>query len=629
MKNFKKFTAAIAATLMAATMVAPMALNAFAAGETAIKNVEFTLDATGFDSVTADAYKIFNITKEGSGYVTNDEAWTPAAMQAAVVGALNVALGYTGDNAGDAISSLTPSEALKEISALASNAKGTGTADVFARELAKAIGAGSFDAAKTPLTEKDGKFVFGSAEDAVAPADGYYIVLATATKKNSEDGSVADETTKSLGMLTVVNGETEKIGKDGNAKVALPSVEKKVLEDDNEAEDDYATYEQDDAKWNDNADLQIGQTATFGLYGTLPSNYDMYDSYYYKFNDTLNKVFERPTNFTVETEDGTVLSQITGEGPEATGDYKIVVNGDGITSDWTISIEFPNLKTNAGITEDTVIIVKYDTALTDAAVAGAPNENKVNLTYSNNPNNGGNGETSTTPDDKTAVYTYDFKFEKTFWNGTSPLTPEEIVNGTYKDLKFHIGTHKFKKVTPTTDSPYDYILIDDDDTTTTPTTTDLKLTLIDDEGNVVKVDENGKPYKTNGESPEDYYTKEEVEGFKLVVRIKGLDSDEYTITEETPTDFAYKAIEEAEFELQSELTYVQDRASFESVDYEWSSDDYTADGDGWLEIKNNQGSTLPSTGGIGTTLFYLGGGAMVAVAGVFLITKKRMGKDEA
>lgn len=47
-----------------------------------------------------------------------------------------------------------------------------------------------------------------------------------------------------------------------------------------------------------------------------------------------------------------------------------------------------------------------------------------------------------------------------------------------------------------------------------------------------------------------------------------------------------------------------------------------------MEIENKKGSSLPSTGGMGTTLFYLGGGAMVAVAGVFLITKKRAGKSE-
>lgn len=43
-----------------------------------------------------------------------------------------------------------------------------------------------------------------------------------------------------------------------------------------------------------------------------------------------------------------------------------------------------------------------------------------------------------------------------------------------------------------------------------------------------------------------------------------------------------------------------------------------------MNVKNNKGSTLPSTGGIGTTIFYLCGGILVVFAAVALITKKRM-----
>ncbi len=46
-----------------------------------------------------------------------------------------------------------------------------------------------------------------------------------------------------------------------------------------------------------------------------------------------------------------------------------------------------------------------------------------------------------------------------------------------------------------------------------------------------------------------------------------------------------------------------------------------------VQIQNKKGSTLPSTGGIGTTMFYVGGGVLVAGAGVLLITKKRAKKD--
>ena len=41
-------------------------------------------------------------------------------------------------------------------------------------------------------------------------------------------------------------------------------------------------------------------------------------------------------------------------------------------------------------------------------------------------------------------------------------------------------------------------------------------------------------------------------------------------------------------------------------------------------IQNNKGTILPSTGGIGTTIFYVVGGTLVAGAVVLLITKKRM-----
>ena len=45
-------------------------------------------------------------------------------------------------------------------------------------------------------------------------------------------------------------------------------------------------------------------------------------------------------------------------------------------------------------------------------------------------------------------------------------------------------------------------------------------------------------------------------------------------------------------------------------------------------IVNNTGSTLPETGGVGTTVFYLLGGLLAVGAGVVLVTKKRMNKTD-
>ncbi len=46
-----------------------------------------------------------------------------------------------------------------------------------------------------------------------------------------------------------------------------------------------------------------------------------------------------------------------------------------------------------------------------------------------------------------------------------------------------------------------------------------------------------------------------------------------------------------------------------------------------LTVVNNAGTELPSTGGIGTTIFYILGGVLLVGAAVLLITKKRMGEN--
>ena len=42
-----------------------------------------------------------------------------------------------------------------------------------------------------------------------------------------------------------------------------------------------------------------------------------------------------------------------------------------------------------------------------------------------------------------------------------------------------------------------------------------------------------------------------------------------------------------------------------------------------VDVQNNAGTILPSTGGIGTTIFYIAGAFLVLISGVVLIAKKR------
>ena len=45
-------------------------------------------------------------------------------------------------------------------------------------------------------------------------------------------------------------------------------------------------------------------------------------------------------------------------------------------------------------------------------------------------------------------------------------------------------------------------------------------------------------------------------------------------------------------------------------------------------VENQAGTLLPSTGGMGTTVFYVLGAVLVVGAGVLLVTKKRMSRNE-
>lgn len=52
------------------------------------------------------------------------------------------------------------------------------------------------------------------------------------------------------------------------------------------------------------------------------------------------------------------------------------------------------------------------------------------------------------------------------------------------------------------------------------------------------------------------------------------------------------------------------------------------DGNGGVHVINYTGTELPSTGGIGTTIFYVAGSVLVLAAAVLLITKKRMSEEK-
>ncbi len=93
--------------------------------------------------------------------------------------------------------------------------------------------------------------------------------------------------------------------------------------------------------------------------------------------------------------------------------------------------------------------------------------------------------------------------------------------------------------------------------------------------------------------------------------IIGLDARDYYLTETTAPQGYNKLADPIKVTVGGDGSLKQDDVTTEDID-----------------VLNQSGSLLPSTGGIGTTIFYVIGGLLMAVAAVLLITKKRMSRDK-
>ncbi len=108
---------------------------------------------------------------------------------------------------------------------------------------------------------------------------------------------------------------------------------------------------------------------------------------------------------------------------------------------------------------------------------------------------------------------------------------------------------------------------------------------------------------------------------------EGLDDGTYILTETEVPD-GYNGIDPITFTVSAEHA----NEALGTLNGEPTVDgaiEFTAtDGVLAANVVNESGNILPSTGGIGTTLFYVVGGTLVAGAGVTLIAKKRMKKED-
>ena len=112
---------------------------------------------------------------------------------------------------------------------------------------------------------------------------------------------------------------------------------------------------------------------------------------------------------------------------------------------------------------------------------------------------------------------------------------------------------------------------------------------------------------------------------KTTFEWKGLDDGDYRITE-TVTPAGYNSIEPIEFTIEAGHVTSADAPTLESLSGGNVFTGEVSTGAVSANIENKSGSTLPSTGGIGTTIFYVIGGILMVGAGVILISRKRTNK---
>ena len=218
---------------------------------------------------------------------------------------------------------------------------------------------------------------------------GYWLFLTDTAGK--PDGKSTDTFTSPV--YAVIDGTNATIVK---PKKSVPTVEKKIL-DDNKEKNDLTTVPEDD--WKDVADSQIGQVVNYRLTGTIASNYATFNTYAYKFTDVLSSGLDYVDgSVEVYALNGTTYTKIS--------DSNYSVTKADASSNNTLTVEFKvdgtdkGLKDVAGVDANTQIVVFYKAKLnskaaignsTDSSMGGNPNT--VKLEYSNNPYDEGTGET--------------------------------------------------------------------------------------------------------------------------------------------------------------------------------------------------------------------------------------------
>ena len=331
-----------------------------------------------------------------------------------------------------------------------------------------------------------------------------------------------------------------------------------------------------DGEWGVVGDNQIGDTVEFRTITTVPitTGYTEYD---YTIFDEMS------TGLTSDVKDASGITiKINDEEKLDSSYYTVTVNAN----KFSVKVDILKAIREGKIAEGNKLYTYYTGVLNeDANVYDKGNQqNTAYLQYSNNPHDTTKGETP-----HVTVYDWTFKMNVQKIDGADK--EKEL-----KDAKFVLSKN----------GAVDLGTIDENGT---PTKTENLIKLVyDSENSTYRVatasDKNITYVMTAGN-----------------ITIKGLDDavDYYLYETKAPAGYN-RLTEPVKFKINA--TYDETGDSCTAVSTKVG--DKAAVTGLKVSVENNAGTTLPSTGGMGTTVFYVVGGGLMAVAVVLLVTKKRM-----
>jgi len=355
-----------------------------------------------------------------------------------------------------------------------------------------------------------------------------------------------------------------------------------------------------DGTFTESEDAYINQELFYKWEGTLPNNLLSYDTYNYKFIDTMapgltfveyEKIYIENTNgsvaytiYDVETDDA-LPAGVVATDPTTDAEGNI-----------TFSLEIEDLlATYPTILASQKVIVKYTCYLNRDALIADSNTNEVKIEYDNNPNGEGTGVT--VPD---YAHAYTFKVDVDKYDAADANLKLENVEFIlyYRDTVGDVTTYHYAQVITEEMVEAGEVIngkvLDADDVGVVYGYTENR-----DDASILDTDANGAIY------------------------LKGLDAGIYYL-EETKEPDGYNKLDTP---VQVEITpnYNED-GTLLNVSYEVDNTDQG--NSSTVSVANSKGNILPSTGGIGTTIFYIVGGILVLGAGLILIAKKRLAKEQ-